>query len=144
MRKLGECCMGIIIGESSYESLVVQRELQCWPRAWGGLKLIVVGPELDSALCDILVDPGRFFDFAITFPGCMEFYTLDSLLNCCLVLLACGGWFGHEVFLDVVSRHEVTDFSTTVSSPNVLDCRLMLLHSPWIIQHARRKSFTLS
>jgi len=84
--------------------------------------LIVVGPELDSTLRDILVDPGRFFDFAITFPGCMEFYTLDSLLNCCLVSLACGGWFGHEVFLDVVSRREVTDFSTSVSSPNVLDC----------------------
>jgi hypothetical protein len=84
--------------------------------------LIVVGPELDSTLCDILVDPGRPFDFAITFPGCMEFYTLDSLLNCCLVSLACGGWFGHEVFVDVVSRREVTDFSTSVSSPNVLDC----------------------
>jgi len=82
----------------------------------------VVGPELDSTLRDILVDPGHPFDFAITFPGCMEFYTLDSLLNCCLVSLACGGWFGHEVFVDVVSRREVTDFSTSVSSPNVLDC----------------------
>jgi len=69
----------------------------------------VVSPELGSTLRDILVDLGLIFNFVITFPGCMEFYTLDSLLNCCLVSLACGGWFGHEVFLDVVLRREVTD-----------------------------------
>jgi hypothetical protein len=84
--------------------------------------LIVVDPELDSMLRDILVDPGRIFDLAITFPICMEFYTLDSLLNCCLMSLACGGWFGHQVILDVVSRREVTQCSTSVSSPNILDC----------------------
>ena len=83
----------------------------------------MVSTELDSTLRDIHVDPSRFFDFAISFPGCMEFFTLDSLLNCCLVSVACGGWFGHEVFLDVVSRRKVTDFSTSVSSPNVLACR---------------------
>ena len=114
--------MEIIIGELFYESLIARRKLQCRPRVWGGLMLIVVSLELGSMLCDMLVDPGHFFDFAITFPGYMEFYTLDSLFNSCLMSLACGGWFGHDVFLDVVSRREVMDCSSSVSSPNLLDC----------------------